>query len=855
MSNYTEADLIPFALQILNENPGGVDTSKLIENLRQKMQPSEHDLEILSNRNDDKFSQKVRNLKSHKTLENKNLAVFKDDKFFITEEGKKYLIKDDNQAEDINILENWELTTKTFNALRDQGIIYLSDLKEWPEKKLLTIPGFGKRGVEEIKSYLNKYNLAIINTNQTKTISNQEIPNIETESDAKTIELLNTNILRDWPLSVRTFNALKNENIIFLGDLLALDTSYLLKLRNFGRKSLREIKELLKKNEISKKELLSNFNLQNWFDQKFDLKLKEKNNNLNLKSLNSVSKSLLKDYNYFINNFFSKKKIIITDNLSPKTLENLIIEDIEKILSYLNDKAVILFKGRYGYKEKYKTLEEIGTKFDITRERVRQIEEKLNLAISKLTTIDTSTLISYFDKYDYVSFHKFFPKLDKLFSNTARGTQEITGDKLTAFIESYCGVKKDFFKTPERELWNFDSSKLEEIFKIVPSGIKENNFLEIIQENYGYNQFVSQSALEFMEMKKMITTKDQRIYPLKIDKTTEVTNILLNFPDGLHWKKVCEIGNASFSKNKWNPNRSVADHSLHMLHNEDIYLSERGTIKLFKFCREIKNKDEIISFFIRYLKNYNKNEIAMETVFKEIIKINKFKNLNFYDARAIIKKFGEDKGIYHSGPSGTNTISFDKHVKRISLKEKIIEIIKNTDGEIHYKEIKKRLQKTNESIPLLSQLNNLVDDMIIFRVSPGTFLNFEKAIVLCNKEKIKNFLDQVLNDYEFLTQGFIKEIIDNKFYYNFSIYYYSTLCKILSRENNWYYEINYLSKRNNKKIYLDEYLKNNYNMGFSSEENFENISKKIGITKRNFLNTIYKPDFKYNIKFTENYEH
>ena len=88
MSNYSEADLIPFALEVISENPGGIDTAKLIENLRLKMQPSEHDLEILSNRNDDKFSQKVRNLKSHKTLENKNLAIFKDDKFFITEEGK-----------------------------------------------------------------------------------------------------------------------------------------------------------------------------------------------------------------------------------------------------------------------------------------------------------------------------------------------------------------------------------------------------------------------------------------------------------------------------------------------------------------------------------------------------------------------------------------------------------------------------------------------------------------------------------------------------------------------------------------------------------------------------------------------
>ena len=121
--------------------------------------------------------------------------------------------------------------------------------------------------------------------------------------------------------------------------------------------------------------------------------------------------------------------------------------------------------------------------------------------------------------------------------------------------------------------------------------------------------------------------------------------------------------------------RHVADYSMNMIHNKDIYLSERGTIKLFKFCPEIENSDEIVDFFINYLKLKNKNEIAMETVYKEIVKINKFENLNFYDARAIIKKFGSEKGIYHSGPSGTNTISFDKNVKRISLKDKIIEII------------------------------------------------------------------------------------------------------------------------------------------------------------------------------------
>ena len=57
------------------------------------MSPSGEDLEMLSNRNDDKFSQKVRNIKSHKTLENKGYAKFYDDKFFITEKDVQELAR------------------------------------------------------------------------------------------------------------------------------------------------------------------------------------------------------------------------------------------------------------------------------------------------------------------------------------------------------------------------------------------------------------------------------------------------------------------------------------------------------------------------------------------------------------------------------------------------------------------------------------------------------------------------------------------------------------------------------------------------------------------------------------------
>ena len=263
MSNFTENEIIPFALSIIQSHKEGIDTKNLIIHLRELMNPYGEDLEILTNRNDDKFSQKVRNLKSHKTLENKGFVSFNNNKFYITKVGTKFLIESHNYFKDINILDEWELTTRTYNSLKDNGINTLSELLEWSEKKFLTIPGFGKAGISEINNHLNSLNLQLgtnlseINKRKIKTYvnnknisqkpveKNNHIYNEPIKEKDMNFNLLSINIMEEWPLSVRTYNALKQENIIFLGDLISYNFQDLLKLKNFGRKSLNEIKEVL----------------------------------------------------------------------------------------------------------------------------------------------------------------------------------------------------------------------------------------------------------------------------------------------------------------------------------------------------------------------------------------------------------------------------------------------------------------------------------------------------------------------------------------------------------------------------------------------------------------------------------
>ncbi len=91
MAIYSEADLVVPALEEMSLKPAGITTSEILSALRRTLRPTGDDLIILDGRSDDRFSQKVRNLKSHDTFERNGLATFSNGKYFITLAGLKLL--------------------------------------------------------------------------------------------------------------------------------------------------------------------------------------------------------------------------------------------------------------------------------------------------------------------------------------------------------------------------------------------------------------------------------------------------------------------------------------------------------------------------------------------------------------------------------------------------------------------------------------------------------------------------------------------------------------------------------------------------------------------------------------------
>ena len=84
---------------------------------------------------------------------------------------------------------------------------------------------------------------------QLKPFINFDEPEVETEAEKEELPF-NRNLLKkveELELSVRSANCLKNDNIVYIGDLVQKTEAEMLRTPNFGRKSLNEIKEVLAK--------------------------------------------------------------------------------------------------------------------------------------------------------------------------------------------------------------------------------------------------------------------------------------------------------------------------------------------------------------------------------------------------------------------------------------------------------------------------------------------------------------------------------------------------------------------------------------------------------------------------------
>lgn len=158
--------------------------------------------------------------------------------------GKGYVVADRNRPEDapIGLIPVDSLYSpvrrvayKVENAREGQVLDY--------DKLTLEVETDGSVSPENAIAYA-----ARILQDQLRLFISFDEPTVERVEPESSEPEFNRNLLRkvdELELSVRSANCLKNDNIVYIGDLIQKSESEMLRTPNFGRKSLNEIKEVL----------------------------------------------------------------------------------------------------------------------------------------------------------------------------------------------------------------------------------------------------------------------------------------------------------------------------------------------------------------------------------------------------------------------------------------------------------------------------------------------------------------------------------------------------------------------------------------------------------------------------------
>ncbi len=356
-----------------------------------------------------------------------------------------------------------EFSVRTLNSLKNENIIYLGDLVSFTEDQLKKFRNMGMVSIIEIKEKLAEKNLELgmnlpnwppDNINESLNQKSFEKKKIKEKINLESVlELIKE--FDETTLSLRSKNALRNLGCYYIGDILFLKKEDLYKVNNLGYKSILEIEEYI--NSLNFK-----------FEEEIEPWSKDIILNLREKLHNKVSTETKEE-------LFKKDQFL---EIELKRILNESIKISEKNEKIKKNRIIDVLINRFGLDgSPAKTLETIGQKYNVTRERIRQNQEN---GLRKLKIISPITPI----------LDKVFEELLKSLPVTETEFNKILKEKnLTKQDWDFKGLQ-DFYETFGTTL-DFYVTKLNNIKIITKSS--NDNFFTLVLKNV--NKRISNTGL------------------------------------------------------------------------------------------------------------------------------------------------------------------------------------------------------------------------------------------------------------------------------------------------------------------------------------------------------------------------
>lgn len=456
-------------------------------------------------------------------------------------------------------------------------------------------------------------------------------------------------------------------------------------------------------------------------------------------------------------------------NCPLSKLEEVLLADIESYFDKSSEMKVDIAQRRWGFVEEKKTLEEIGADYDISRERIRQIQadirqeflghmrispssiwEALEPEISPDISVKMQTFYSCFS-----SEGDFFEFLDMVSGQTG------------LIAHAYPDIDKTILNTYFAE--NGAPIPLDDIREFLTSA----SDVEIARVD---------NAIRHLAQQCVIQIKSENVYPLQLKKAEASACVLIKHEKGLPWMDIAKLVNG----NNYSRSPVYEDRLDHEAFNlpEYIYLSGKGTYKHTCFIDiDAALIDDIFLEMMEYAEKNPRTVFHLNELYRASHTLKKH---DYHIIRHFVKHFGEDYGFYFNGQSQADSVGLEKGFKRITQKDVIIEAMNNSEKPLTKPEIASLLKSKS-----LAHASFYLDSMI----EQGTVVQVDRMLYTTPACAYKNIvIDDYLAALHTLLLYFAKPVepsifkaqLNRQFDRSYSKYFYASLARLNAKAKGWH---------------------------------------------------------------------
>ncbi|WP_162472925.1 hypothetical protein [Methylotuvimicrobium alcaliphilum] len=527
--------------------------------------------------------------------------------------------------------------------------------------------------------------------------------------------------------------------------------------------------------------------------------------------------------------FFVSSEIVFIEFAE---IDNILIEDIEGYLWAQDELKMDVALSRWGFNQQHETLEEVGNRYSLTRERIRQYEKSINTNLTLNFRIQPKVLWANIREKMTDDLSVLLPNLANCFAI----------DKLFyEFIEICCQVKSGSIR--EIMMPEISSKILNPIFCANPSPVAKEIIVNDLMSNYGYSKAAAIHGIKQLGKFDKIEISEQGISPKKLSRAEAVAHALTFHPAGLPWKDIARIVNIKgFSLTQMDETRST--HGFN--DSEYIYLCAKGTFRNLIYL-DIEQFDipKIMQNLLDYMKLHEMNALHLHDYYYR--SKGSRSEIEYFTLRHLVREYGEEYGLYFNGKSNVDSVSLNPDLKPITQADVIIKVLNESKTALTKQEIAERLRSKSINHAAF-YINNLMEEGKIVRVDKMVYTTPEKAFKDLDIKAIMQVIKDIMGISDIIVEADVfREYVNMVLNLSYSKYIYAALVKTQIKELSWYRNGNLFSKTAIPYNSLIDMCKKLCDLELSNSQNVKIIQKAVWLTDTVAIDAIQQWKWQMNI--------